>query len=68
MGWLIILSNFLAAGIRVIVCLFLISRLLSAKKIEKKSIALALASAAVIAVLASVLALPELCHPFPTGR
>ena len=60
MGWLIILSNFLAAGIRVIVCLFLISRLLSAKKIEKESIALALASAAVIAVLASVLALPEL--------
>ena len=49
--WLILFSNFIAGSVRAIVCLFLVFRLLSAKKPEKKSIAAVLAGAAVISII-----------------
>ncbi len=52
--WLIFFSGFLAGSIRLISCLFLISRLLLAQKPDKKSIAVVLAGAGVIAVILSV--------------
>ena len=57
--WLILFSNFIAGSVRIIVCLFLISRLLSAKKPEKKSIAAVLAGTAGISVLLSVTGLSD---------
>lgn len=58
--WLIFFSGFLAGSIRLISCLFLISRLLLAQKPEKKSIAVVLAGAGVIAVILSVTGSGEL--------
>lgn len=48
---LIVLSNILAGGLRVIVCMFLISRLLSAEKPDKRSIFIGVAGSLVITVL-----------------
>lgn len=58
--WLIFFSGFLAGSIRLISCLFLISRLLLAQKPDKKSIAVVLAGAGVIAVILSVTGSGEL--------
>lgn len=57
---LLLLSNTIAAGVRAAVCLFLISRLLTAGKPEKKSVAAALAGAAVISIIISILRQPEI--------
>lgn len=56
---LILLSDLLAGGLRVIVCLFLISRLLSADMPEKRSIAAGAAGAVVIAVAVFLAGLPD---------
>lgn len=74
-GRLILFSSFIPAGnepsavlaagllaavsIRSIVCLFLISRLLSAKKPEKKSIMAVLAGAVAISIILSLAGLPD---------
>lgn len=52
--WLVLLSNIITGGLRVTVCLFLISRLLSAEKPRKKSIVAGLIGALVIAVFLSL--------------
>lgn len=57
--WLILFSNFIAGSVRIIVCLFLISRLLSAKKPEKKSIAMVLAGVAFISIILNVIGLSD---------
>ena len=57
--WLILFSNFIAGSVRTIVCLFLIFRLLSAKKPEKKSIAVVLAGVAVISIILNVMSLSD---------
>lgn len=56
---LILLSDILTGGLRVIVCLFLISRLLSAKKPDKSIIFIGLAGALVIPVLLSCINFPD---------
>ena len=58
-GWLLGFSDFMAGGIRSMVCLFLIFRLLSVKRPEKKCIAAILAGAMAISVILSVTALPD---------
>lgn len=52
-NWMIVFSNIAAAGVRSVICLFLIYRLLSCKKPDKKEIAavLAIIATASIAVL-----------------
>lgn len=50
-GWLMLFLNFIAGGVRSVVCLFLIFRLLSVKKPGKKSIAAAFAGAMAISVI-----------------
>lgn len=57
--WFILLSDFLAGGVRSVAGLFLISRLLSAKKPDKKSMAAVLAGAAAVSVILSVTGLPD---------
>ncbi len=57
--WFILLSDFLAGGVRSVAGLFLISRLLSAKKPDKKSMAVVLAGAAAVSVIFSVTGLPD---------
>ena len=57
--WLILFLNFIAGSVRIIVCLFLISRLLSAKKPEKKSIAMVLAGVAFISIILNVIGLSD---------
>ena len=54
MGWFLLFSNFIGGGVRSIVCLFLIFRLLSTQKPGKKSIAAVLGGAAVISIVFSV--------------
>ena len=56
---LILLSGILTGGLRVIICMFLISRLLSAEKPDKKSIFSGLAGALVIAVLLLLTSFPD---------
>lgn len=51
--WLILCSNFMAGSVRIIVCLFLIFRLLSVKKPEKRGIAVGLIGTAAISILLS---------------
>lgn len=53
------ISQTAAAGVRAIVCLFLIFRMLSAQKPEKKTILTALLGCAVISILLSVTGLPD---------
>ncbi len=57
--WFILLSDFLAGGVRSVAGLFLISRLLSAKKPDKKSMAAVLAGATAVSVIFSVTGLPD---------
>lgn len=57
--WFIILSDIAAAGIRAIVCLFLISRLLSAGKLKRKNIAAGIGGVIVISILLFVTDLPD---------
>lgn len=57
--WFILLSDFLAGGVRSVAGLFLISRLLLAKKPDKKSMAAVLAGAAAVSVILSVTGLPD---------
>lgn len=59
MGWLILFSNFVTGSVRSLVCLFLISRLLSVKKPEKKSIAAVLVGIAAISIILSVTGLSD---------
>ncbi len=59
MGWFLLFSNFIGGGVRSIVCLFLIFRLLSTQKPGKKSIAAVLGGAAVISIVFSVTGLPD---------
>ena len=56
---LIICSNIAAASVRGIVCLFFLSRLLSARKPEKKSIVTASIGIAVISVILPMIGLPD---------
>lgn len=58
--WFMLFSNFISGSLRAIVCLFLISRLFSVKKIEKKSITVLFASMMTISILLSVTGLSEL--------
>lgn len=58
-GRLILFSNFIAGGVRSIVCLFLIFRLLSVKKPGKKSIATVFAGAMAISIILSVTGLSD---------
>lgn len=53
------ISQTAAGGVRAIVCLFLIHRLLSTQKPDRKEIAAALLGCAAISVLLSVMELPE---------
>lgn len=57
--WFILFSDIAAAGIRVIVCLFLISRLLSADKPGKKSIAASMIGVVIISILLPLMGLPN---------
>lgn len=57
--WFMLFSNFIAGSVRSIICLFLIFRLLSSQKPEKKSIAAVLAGAAASSVLLSVTGSPD---------
>lgn len=57
--WFIILSDIAAGGVRVIVCLFLISRLLSARKPGKKSMAVGIIGMIVISILLFLTDLPN---------
>lgn len=57
--WLIFLSDIAAGSVRVTVCLFLISRLLSVKKPEKKSIAIGIVGVVVISILLLLIQLPD---------
>lgn len=59
MDGLILFSDFTASGVRSVVCLFLIFRLLSARKPEWKSIAAVLAGSAAVSVILSVTELPD---------
>lgn len=59
-AWLIFLSNTAAGGVRAVVYLFLVSRLLSAKKMNKNSVMTALIGIAVISALLSAAGLPDL--------
>lgn len=58
-GLLILFSDILACSLRSVVCLFLIFRLLSAKKPEKKSIVPVFAGAAAVSVIFYVTELPD---------
>lgn len=58
-GLLILVSDILACSLRSVVCLFLIFRLLSAKKPEKKSIVPVFAGAAAVSVIFYVTELPD---------
>lgn len=53
-GWLVLFPNFVTGGIRSVVCLLLISRLLSVQKPGKKNITAVLACTAVVSVIFSV--------------
>lgn len=57
--WFILLSDFLAGGVRSVAGLFLISRLLLAKKPDKKSMAVVLAGETAVSVIFSVTGLPD---------
>lgn len=57
--WFILLSDIAAAGIRTIVCLLLISRLLSSGKPEKKNITVAICGVIVISILLFLTGLPD---------
>ncbi|MDE6846517.1 MAG: GHKL domain-containing protein [Lachnospiraceae bacterium] len=57
--WVFLLSDTAAAGIRIIVCLFLMSRLLSADKPDKKSIAAGIFGAIIISILSFLIGLPN---------
>lgn len=57
--WFILFSDISAGSVRVIVCLFLISRLLPARKPEKKSIAVGIAGIIVISILLFLTDLPN---------
>lgn len=57
--WFILLSDIAAAGIRVIVCLLLISRLLSAGKPEKKGITIGIAGVIIVSILLFLTDLPN---------
>lgn len=57
--WFILLSDIAAGGVRVIVCLFLISRLLSARKLGKKSMAVGIVGIIVISILLFLTDLPN---------
>lgn len=59
MDLLILFSNFTAGCVRSVVCLFLIFRLLSARKPESKSITAVLAGAAAVSVILSVTEMPD---------
>lgn len=56
---LIFLSDIASGSVRITICLFLIFRLLSAKRPEKKSITFAVAGAVIIAIILSVTGLPD---------
>lgn len=58
-GLLILVSDILACSLRSVVCLFLIFRLLSAKKPKKKSIVPVFAGAAAVSVIFYVTELPD---------
>lgn len=60
--WFIVISNIAAGSVRVILCLFLISRLLSAQKPDKKSTAAGFAGAVVISILLSLTGLSNFCR------
>lgn len=58
--WFILFSNVMACGVRSVVCLLLISRLLSAKRPAKKSMAVVLAGAAVVSVFIPMTGMTDL--------
>lgn len=60
--WLILCSNSAAGGVRVIIGMFLIGRLLSNERPDKNGVTAALAGGAGIAAIASLAGLPYFCH------
>lgn len=59
MDWLLIISNIAAGGLRCIVCYYLISRLLTATKPEKKGVLAVLGGIVVISLMLPVTGLSE---------
>lgn len=59
MEWLILISNIITGSIRIMVCLFLVFRLLSAERPKKNSIIAALAGVLVISVALSAMGLSD---------
>ena len=58
--WMFLLLDAAAGGVRIMVCLLLVFRLLQTKKPERKCLGAALAGAAATALAACVLELPDL--------
>lgn len=57
--WIILASNIVSGGLRVAVCLFIIYRLLTTEKPDKRSISFGLAGVLVITICISLLRLPD---------